>query len=460
MRRIYGFGEGEIGRRFHLLRDGNRREQTSFLQVQQADRDERAAESNSPTWLEWHGMRRSSSYESTWGMYFSNQVASGQARGKALGLTPSRKSAVPAGLPIYKTSLPTPPRRAGLSSVVPRGGTGLSWVRAQLMSPGCSTPPTKGPALPSVERGIQIRFALPGPPAATTFGRTRRNWLIALQYWSRIEFHCGEIGLARDCFVIQRFDGGHYDGLYEEVFGPAIRAAGLEPYRVDQDPSASIPIEEIEKRISEATACFAEISEDNPNVWFELGYAIAKEQPLCIVCKTNREKFPFDIQHRLIIRYPLNPKPSDFEKLKGDITERLKAAVAREVTLRKSTDVASALATAPEMNGLQPHELLALTLIYTVSVRPWHKCLEIGPGHGEERIYKACLKSRHNGFTPKGAVDLRGGSDQNGEVVKLWTVSDDGEVWLLKNQHVLNLRTSKGRKQMPVGEITDEDIPF
>ena len=33
------------------------------------------------------------------------------------------------------------------------------------------------------------------------------------------------------CFMIQPFDGGQYDKRYEDVFEPAIRAAGLEPYR-------------------------------------------------------------------------------------------------------------------------------------------------------------------------------------------------------------------------------------
>ena len=105
------------------------------------------------------------------------------------------------------------------------------------------------------------------------------------------------------CFVIQRFDKGHYDKLFRELFKPAIEKAGFKPYRVDEDLSASIPIESIERMISESHACFAEISEDNPNVWFEFGYAIAKEKPMCLVCSEVRERFPFDVQHRKIIRY-------------------------------------------------------------------------------------------------------------------------------------------------------------
>ena len=48
------------------------------------------------------------------------------------------------------------------------------------------------------------------------------------------------------CFVIQPFDRGVFEKRYREVFAPAIKDTGLEPYRVDRDPSAGIPINEIE----------------------------------------------------------------------------------------------------------------------------------------------------------------------------------------------------------------------
>jgi hypothetical protein len=83
---------------------------------------------------------------------------------------------------------------------------------------------------------------------------------------------------------------------------------------VDNDPSASIPIQTIEEEITRSLACFAEISENNPNIWFELGYSIAREKPLCLVCSDSRTTFPFDVQHRKIITYPAQSLPSDFEE--------------------------------------------------------------------------------------------------------------------------------------------------
>jgi len=75
------------------------------------------------------------------------------------------------------------------------------------------------------------------------------------------------------CFVIQPFDSaGKFDKRYKETFVPAIVAAGLEPYRVDQDARADVLITSIEDGIrsaASAAVCLADITTDNPNVWYE-----------------------------------------------------------------------------------------------------------------------------------------------------------------------------------------------
>lgn len=132
------------------------------------------------------------------------------------------------------------------------------------------------------------------------------------------------------CFVIQPFDNGCFDKRYEDVFAPAIQAAGFEPYRVDRDPAAAIPIENIEEGIRRADACLADISTNNPNVWFELGFAIAVSKPVILVCEHQPDRrFPFDVQHRSIILYKTE-SARDFDSLKTRIIQRIKAAVLKE----------------------------------------------------------------------------------------------------------------------------------
>lgn len=73
----------------------------------------------------------------------------------------------------------------------------------------------------------------------------------------------GEIGYGRFCFVIQPFDGGKFDKRYEDVYKPAIIAAGLDVYRVDADESAQVPIDTIEDKIQATTVCMADITLNN-----------------------------------------------------------------------------------------------------------------------------------------------------------------------------------------------------
>jgi hypothetical protein len=161
------------------------------------------------------------------------------------------------------------------------------------------------------------------------------------------------------CFVIQPFDGDVYDKRYNDVFAPAINNANLEPYRVDRDPGVSIPIDDIEKGICKARMCFAEITTDNPNVWFELGYAIAASKVVVLVCSEDRKsKFPFDVQHRSVIKYRCGA-PQDFQELQNKITERLDALQ------KKETEIARAKTISPikDSEGLTQHEIVALVTV-------------------------------------------------------------------------------------------------
>ena len=161
------------------------------------------------------------------------------------------------------------------------------------------------------------------------------------------------------CFVIQPFDGAKFDKRYVDVYKPAIEHAGLEAYRVDVDPQVSIPIESIEKGIRQATICLADISTDNPNVWYELGFAFAAKRPIVMVCSEQRSgRYPFDIQHRSIISYQ-EESTSDFEVLKMKLTEKLKALLQQETVF---DEIANDTPVAP-VHGLSQPEILVVAVI-------------------------------------------------------------------------------------------------
>ncbi len=127
------------------------------------------------------------------------------------------------------------------------------------------------------------------------------------------------------CFVIQPFDCAEFDKRYDDVLEPSIRELGFEAYRVDKDRTVTSIITAIENGIRGAEVCVADISTDNPNVWLELGYARALGRPVIMICSRNhRDKLPFDIQDHAVIFYDSH-SPRDFEKLKSEIRERIKA---------------------------------------------------------------------------------------------------------------------------------------
>ncbi len=161
----------------------------------------------------------------------------------------------------------------------------------------------------------------------------------------------------RTCFVIQPFDRDKFDKRFEDVFSPAIEAANLCPYRVDTDPTVEVPIESIEQGIQASVVCLADITLDNPNVWYELGFSVASGKPVVMVCSDERKnrKYPFDIQHRSVISY----KPDstrDFNRLKEAITEKLKALLKKGDTLNT---IARHQTVAP-IEGMSSEELAVL----------------------------------------------------------------------------------------------------
>jgi len=138
------------------------------------------------------------------------------------------------------------------------------------------------------------------------------------------------------CFVIQPFDDGPYDKRYRDVLVPAIEKAGLEPYRVDEDPRTTIPIDEIENGIKRSDICLADVTADNPNVWYEVGYALANSKPVVLICMNRRPTpFPFDVRHRHVITYSLD-SPRDFLLLGNEISSRLMAQLNKPIDARSS----------------------------------------------------------------------------------------------------------------------------
>ena len=234
------------------------------------------------------------------------------------------------------------------------------------------------------------------------------------------------------CFVMQPFDGGTFDKRYEDVFAPAIRDAELDPYRVDQDPKVSIPIQEIETGIRESQICLAEITQDNPNVWFELGYTIACEKEVILVCSDERTtRFPFDIQHRTIIKYTTT-SISDFEKLKRQITARLKACLQKAETLTTVSEISRLT----KFEGLDQHEVVALAALAENLDHPNDNAstFQIKRDMEASGFTKIATTIALKSLLQKELLETDSYQDNSGDYYTGYMLTDRGWTWILENK--------------------------
>lgn len=260
------------------------------------------------------------------------------------------------------------------------------------------------------------------------------------------------------CFVIQPFTD-IYNKRFDDLYKPAIEAAGMTAYRVDQDSSATVLVEAIEKNIKRAAVCLADITEDNPNVWYELGFAYAAGRPVVMACSDERQKagkrFPFDIQHRAIVTYKTESQ-SDFQSFKDNLTARLKAMLEQGEVLEEMAEQANVV----DLDGLSSQELTVLRVIASSVSRDdsatplWevkNDCERAGLNNlgfnlGLRRL-KAKMFAEIKDMSDSGSYDTYDGV----------CVTEKGWRWIEANESKFTFHTT-GSKKEP--DPFDDEIPF
>ena len=251
------------------------------------------------------------------------------------------------------------------------------------------------------------------------------------------------------CFVIQPFDKDKFDQRFTDTFEPAIKAAGLEPYRVDRDPTVTIPIERIEEGIKSAKICFAEITLDNPNVWYELGFAFASGKDVVMVTE-ERQKFPFDIQHRQVINYKTTTK-SDYEKLEIAIKEKLIALIGKQKSVNEILQNPI-----KESQGLKPHELTMLLLIMENQLTREESVslYNIKTDMDKAGFNALAISISVRELQSKGFIETFKEADYNNNEYVVCKLTELGEKWIIDNQNLMQFRHEKKKLN------NDDDLPF
>lgn len=234
------------------------------------------------------------------------------------------------------------------------------------------------------------------------------------------------------CFVIQPFDGGKFDKRYEDVYKPAIEAAGLDAYRVDADDLAQVPIDTIEEKIRAATICLADITLNNPNVWYEVGFAYASNKTVILVCSDERKAdYPFDVRNRKILNYKTE-SASDYQEFRQKLTNRINNLK----TVTTILPVTSVNKTVDNFEGLTYQEIAFLGAVLSNQdsmdeyVSTWNVKEQMRRSGLNEISYNICMrKLLAKNFIKVSIIEEYNGNDYSGVLV-----TQDGNDWILKNE--------------------------
>ncbi|MFQ6880183.1 MAG: hypothetical protein ACLRS1_10390 [Oscillospiraceae bacterium] len=98
-----------------------------------------------------------------------------------------------------------------------------------------------------------------------------------------------------NAFVVMQF-GHSYDDLYYDVIKNVCEENGYAVYRADEGLGTGLILNDIVSAIRNSALVIADITPDNPNVFYEVGFAHALNKPTILLNEKNqREKLPFDV---------------------------------------------------------------------------------------------------------------------------------------------------------------------
>ena len=93
-------------------------------------------------------------------------------------------------------------------------------------------------------------------------------------------------------FVIMQIGNSELDKIYSDIYIPAIKEANLIPKRIDQDNSGKLLKSEIVEFIEDAEIIIADLTNERPNCYLEVGYAMGLDKFKNLIFTVREDHFP------------------------------------------------------------------------------------------------------------------------------------------------------------------------
>lgn len=145
-----------------------------------------------------------------------------------------------------------------------------------------------------------------------------------------------------------------FDAIYNDLLKPAIEAAGLSAFRADQERAAGDINTDLFQELLIADLVVADLTLDDPNVWYELGVRHALRARGIVLIQGPRGGQPFDNYTDRRLDYNLKdgaPDPATLENDKQALIQLIKATLVSTSHNRKFSPVYQLLPNLEEPAG-------------------------------------------------------------------------------------------------------------
>jgi hypothetical protein len=111
---------------------------------------------------------------------------------------------------------------------------------------------------------------------------------------------------SKRAFMAMRFGDDQLDGVFRDYFKAAVKRAGFDLFRLDEEPKAGLIDDRLRLEIRRSRFLIADLSHGNAGAYWEAGYAEGLGRPVIYTCRKDVFDDPktrphFDTNHHLTI---------------------------------------------------------------------------------------------------------------------------------------------------------------
>ena len=147
------------------------------------------------------------------------------------------------------------------------------------------------------------------------------NATLTIKGWARVEELLRSANGSRKGFMAMKFGDPQLDAVFRDHFKPAIRQAGFELMRLDDEPRAGLIDDRLRLEIRTSRFMVADLSHANAGAYWEAGFAEGLGRPVIYTCRKDVFDDPttkphFDTNHYLTVVWDPDSPAAAAEQLK------------------------------------------------------------------------------------------------------------------------------------------------